>query len=77
MHFYMLAITILVYLLFIAYLRKVYSLHNHTHNGAVDESYIFVNWTRLPLLCEKSGAILLVLVGLTAGQQSDEMLVDF
>ena len=33
-----------------------------------------------PLLCEKSGAILLVLVGLTAGrhagQQSDEILVD-
>ena len=27
---------------------------------------IFVNWIRLPLLCEKSGAILLVLVGLTA-----------
>ena len=30
----------------------------------------FVNWTRLPLLCEKSGAILLVLVGFTAGQQA-------
>ena len=28
----------------------------------------FVNWTRFPLLCEKSGAILLVLVGLTAGR---------
>ena len=27
----------------------------------------FVNWTRLPLLCEKSGVILLVLMGLTAG----------
>ena len=37
----------------------------------------FVNWTQFPLLCEKSGAILLVLVGLTAGQQSDEILVDF
>ena len=41
----------------------------------------FVNWTRFPLLCEKSGAILLVLVGLTAvqqaGWQSDEILVDF
>ena len=45
---------------------------------------IFVNWTRLPLLCEKSGAILLVLVGLTAawqagspaGQQSDEIRED-
>ena len=37
----------------------------------------FVNQTRFPLLCEKSGAILLVLVGLTAGRQSDEILVDF
>ena len=27
----------------------------------------FVNWMPLPLLCEKSGAMLLVLVGLTAG----------
>ena len=40
----------------------------------------FVNWMRLPLLREKSGAILLVLVGLTAGRQasrqSDEILVD-
>ena len=35
---------------------------------------------QLPLLCEKSGAILLVLVGLMAdrqsGRQSDEILVD-
>ena len=31
---------------------------------------IFVNWTRLPLLCEKSGAILLVLVGLMAAWQA-------
>ena len=31
---------------------------------------------QLPLLCEKSGAILLVLVGLTASRQSDEILVD-
>ena len=31
---------------------------------------IFVNWTRLALLCEKSGAIILVLVGLTATWQS-------
>ena len=35
----------------------------------------FVNWRRLPLLCEKFEAILLVLVGLTvawqAGRQSD------
>ena len=36
----------------------------------------FVNGTRLPLLCEKSGAILLVLVGLTAGWQSDEIRED-
>ena len=40
----------------------------------------FVNWMRLPWLCEKSEAILLVLVGLTAGssarRQSDEILVD-
>ena len=39
-----------------------------------------VNRTRLPLLCEKSGAILLVLVGLTtvrqAGRHSDQILVD-
>ena len=41
----------------------------------------FVNRMRFPLLCEKSGAILLVLVGLTAGRQagrqSNEILVDF
>ena len=41
---------------------------------------IFVNRMQLPLLCEKSGAILVVLVGLMAGQQSgkqsDEILVD-
>ena len=30
----------------------------------------FINQMRLPLLCEKSGAILLVLVGLTAGSQA-------
>ena len=43
----------------------------------------FVNPMRLPLLCEKSGAILLVLVGLMAGRQagrqsgrqSDEILI--
>ena len=34
---------------------------------AVDESYSFVNRARLPLLCEKSGAMLLVLVGLMVG----------
>ena len=41
----------------------------------------FINRTRLPLLCENSGAIFLVLVGPTAGslagQQSEELLVDF
>ena len=37
----------------------------------------FVNQTQFPLLCEKSGAILLVLVGLTAGLQSDKIPVDF
>ena len=36
----------------------------------------FIYRMRLPLLCEKSGAILLVLVGLMAGRQSDEILVD-
>ena len=39
----------------------------------------FVNRMQLPLLCEKSGAILLVLVGVTAGRQagkqSDQILV--
>ena len=30
----------------------------------------FINRMRLPLLCEKSGPILLVLVGLTAGRQA-------
>ena len=43
--------------------------------GAVDESSLkkqFCNWTRLPLLCEKSGAML---VGLTAGQQWDKILI--
>jgi len=28
----------------------------------------FVNWTRLPFLCEKFGAIALALPGLTAGR---------
>ena len=37
----------------------------------------FVNWTRLPLLCEKIGAIHLVLVGLMAVRQADEIVVDF
>ena len=35
---------------------------------------IFVNWTRLPLLCENSGPILLVLVGLMAAWQSGRQL---
>ena len=35
-----------------------------------------VNWVQLPLLCEKSGAVLLVLVGLMAGRESDKILVD-
>ena len=35
----------------------------------------FVNRTQLPLLCENSGAVLLVLVGLTAGWQSDQIPV--
>ena len=41
---------------------------------------IFVNRIRLPLLSEKSGAVLLVLVGLMAawqaGRQSDEIRED-
>ena len=35
----------------------------------------FINRTRLPLLCEKSGAILLVPVDLMAGWQSDKILI--
>ena len=34
------------------------------------QNNIFVNRMQLPLLCEKSGAILLVLVGLMAGRQA-------
>ena len=37
----------------------------------------FVNWIQLPLLCEKYGAIFLVLVGIMAGRQSDEIVVGF
>ena len=37
----------------------------------------FINWTWLPLLCERFGAILLVLVGLMAVRQSDKIVVDF
>ena len=36
----------------------------------------FVNWMRLPLLCETSGAILLVLVHGSYGKPSDKILVD-
>ena len=35
----------------------------------------FVNWTQLPLLCEKIGAIHLVLVGLTAVRQAGRLAV--
>ena len=46
----------------------------------LNRNYSFGNRTRLPLLCKKSGAILLVLVGLMAvrqaGRQSDQILVD-
>ena len=35
----------------------------------INRNNSFVNRMRLPLLCEKSGAILLVLVGLMAGGQ--------
>ena len=31
----------------------------------------FVNWTLLPLLCEKTGALAIVEPGLTAGWQAD------
>ena len=37
------------------------------------QNNIFVDWTRLPLLCEKSEAILLVLVGLTAAWQAGSL----
>ena len=46
------------------YLRKDYGAANKSSESLI------VNRTRLPLLCEKSVAILLVLVGLTAGQQA-------
>ena len=50
----------------------------------LNQNNSFVNRTRLPSLCEKSGAILLVLVGHTAGRQavqqagrqSDQILID-
>jgi len=34
------------------------------------QNSIFVNWTRLPFLCEKSGAIAQVVLGLMAGRQA-------
>ena len=40
------------------------------HYGAVDESSLEQQFFKLDTMCEKSGAILLVLVGLMAGQQS-------
>ena len=35
----------------------------------------FVNLTRLPLLCEITGAVALAQPGLTAGRLADEMLL--
>ena len=49
------------------------------HHGTVDEYSSEQKFHKLPLLCEKSGAILLLLVGPTAGspgRQSEEILVD-
>ena len=47
----------------------------------LNQNNIFINRTRFPLLCEKSGAIHLVEPGLTAGRQAgwlaDEMQVNF
>ena len=40
------------------------------------ENNSFVNQTQIPLLCEKSGAILLVPVGLMTGRQSDKTRED-
>ena len=46
----------------------------------LNQNNSLINQTQLPLLCEKSGAILLVLVGLMADRladrQSDQILVD-
>ena len=67
--------------------RKIVKDEKKLH-GAVDKSsseqHFCINRTQLPLLCENSGAILLVLVGLTAawqagslaGWQSDEIRED-
>ena len=51
--------------------RKIVKDEKKLHD-AVDlhRNNIFVNRTRLPLLCKNSGAILLVLVGLTAAWQA-------
>ena len=49
------------------------------HHGAVDEYSSEQQFHKSPLLCEKSGTMLLLLVGLTAGspgRQSEEILVD-
>ena len=35
----------------------------------------FVNPTRLPLLCEKTGALAIVELGLMAGRQGDETVI--
>ena len=37
----------------------------------------FINRMQLPLFCKISGAVHLVLVGLTAGWQADEIQVNF
>ena len=49
------------------------------HHGEVykrsSEQQFFINPSRLPFLCEKTGAIALAQLGLTAGRQADEMLL--
>ena len=47
---------------------KVQWINLHQNNSSV-------NWMQLPLLCEKSGATLLVLVGLTATMQAGSQVV--
>ena len=68
------------------YLSKLYTGKYSEVNDVINlhRNNIFVNRTRLPLLCENSGAILLALVGLTAawqagspaGRQSDKIRED-
>ena len=48
-----------------------------TLRRSVQRNSSFVNRTRFPLLCEKSGAILLVLVGLMAGWQASRRQTKF